>query len=227
MSAQINLYHPRFLKQRELLSLGNVVIAALATYALLAALGGWAWQHASARRDAAGAVEAQLTAAKEQVDAATQAAAVRKPNSQLVADAERAETMLRRRGDTVRLLESGAIGTSGGFTEYMRGFARQVPEGLWLKGFTIGAGGDDMEIRGSIVNPSALPDFIRRLGTEKAFQGRGFAALTMNRTGPAAAVRPGAQGVVPAAVVAPTPAQPAPVDFLLTGKLVEAGEVRQ
>ena len=33
MSAQINLYHPRFLKQRELLTLANVLLAAAAAAA--------------------------------------------------------------------------------------------------------------------------------------------------------------------------------------------------
>ena len=35
MSAQINLYHPRFLKQRDLLTLGNLAIAVVVLYALL------------------------------------------------------------------------------------------------------------------------------------------------------------------------------------------------
>ena len=36
MSAQINLYHPRFLKQPDPLTLGNVAIAAIVLYAVLA-----------------------------------------------------------------------------------------------------------------------------------------------------------------------------------------------
>jgi hypothetical protein len=38
MSAQINLFHPRFLKQRDLLTLGNVALAAVALYTALAAV---------------------------------------------------------------------------------------------------------------------------------------------------------------------------------------------
>jgi hypothetical protein len=224
MSAQINLYHPRFLKQRDLLTLGNVVLVAVAFYTVLAAVGGWAWQQAASRKEAGVATEVQLQSTKQQVEAATKAAAVRKPSPQLIAEAERAEGMLRRRGEIVRLLEGGAIGSTDGFAEYLRGFARQAPQGLWLTGFTISSGGSDMEIRGSMLNPAALPDYIRRLGTEKAFQGRNFAALTMNRADPPAAVRPVAQGA--AAVPAPTSA-PRPIDFVLMPKLVETKEARQ
>ena len=231
MSAQINLYHPRFLKQRDPLALRNVALAAAALYAVLVALGGWAWQDAAAQQAAAAAAEAQLKSAKDQVEAETRAAAIRKPSPQLIADLESAEALLRRRGEIAHLLESGAIGNTGGFSDYLRGFARQTPEGLWLTGFTIGAGGNDMEIRGSMLNPAALPDYIHRLGAEKAFQGRNFAALTMNRPDPAPVVRSAAQG----AAAAPAPTQgipqsvtPAPrsIDFVLMPKLVETKETR-
>lgn len=224
MSAQINLYHPRFLKQHDLLTLGNVALAAVACYTLLAAVGGWAWQEAASRKQAAVAAEAQLQSAKQQVEAATKSAALRKPNPQLIAEAENTESMLRRRDEIARLLEGGAVGSAGGFAEYMRGLGRQVPQGLWLTGFTIGSGGNDMEIRGSMLNSAALPDYIRRLGTEKAFQGRTFAALTMNRTVPPVAVGTLAQGV--AVVSAPT-SGPHPIDFVLMPKLVEAKEAKQ
>jgi hypothetical protein len=240
VSAQINLYHPRFLKQRELLTLGNVALAAAVLYVVLAAAGGWAWQESAARKEAAAAAEAQLKSAKEQVAVATKAAAARKPSAQLIAELDSAETSVRRRGDIARLLESGAIGSTGGFSDYLRGFARQAPEGLWLTGFTIGAGGNDMEIRGSMLNPATLPDYIRRLGTEKAFQGRNFAALTMNRADATPAAQP--TGAVATAVTAVTPAPsardtapgsaggitlaPRPIDFILMPKLVEAKETK-
>lgn len=223
MSAQINLYHPRFLKQRDLLTLGNLALAAAALYAVLALGAGWAWQTAATRKEAAAVAEVQLNSVKEQVAAATTAAAVRKPSPQVLAELDNAEGMLRRRGEIARLLESGAIGSTGGFAEYLRGFARQVPQGLWLTGFTIGAGGNDMEIRGSLLNPAALPDYIRRLGTEKAFQGRSFAALTMNRADPPAA--PSAVKAVAVPVVSAS--SPLPIDFVLMPKRVEQKDVRQ
>ncbi|MDP2809824.1 MAG: PilN domain-containing protein [Rhodocyclaceae bacterium] len=233
MSAQINLYHPRFLKQRDLLALGNVALAAVALYTVLVAVGGWAWYDAATRKEAANAAEAQLKLAREQMDAATKAAAIRKPSPQLTAEVDNAEGLLRRRGEIASLLESGAIGSTGGFADYLRGFARQAPEGLWLTGFKIGSGGNDMEISGSMLNSAALPDYIRRLGAEKAFQGRNFAALTMNRVDPAPAVRPVGQGAampplvpVSASGVAPALA-PRPIDFVLMPRPAEAKEARQ
>ena len=224
MSAQINLYHPRFLKPREVITLGNLALAAAALYAVLALAGGWAWQQAATRRAAASAVEGQLKAVKEQVEAATKAAGVRKPSPQLIAELEGVEGTLRRRIEIAQLLESGAVGSTGGFADHLRGFARQAPEGLWLRGFTIGAGGNDMEISGSMLNPAALPDYIRRLGTERAFQGRSFAALTLNRADPPATIVPAGKTI--AMPPAPT-SDPRPIDFVLMPKRVEQKEMRQ
>jgi hypothetical protein len=224
MSAQINLYHTRFLKQRELLTLGNVALAAAAVYGLLILGSSWAWQNATTQRESAAAAEAQLKLTKDQVDAATKAAATRKPSPQLAAELENAESTLRRRTEIAGLLESGAVGSTGGFSEYMRGFARQAHDGLWLTGFTIGSGGNDMEIRGSMLNPAALPDYIRRLGAEKAFQGRNFAALSMNRGELASGAGPAAAAAA-AAPAAPAQAAVArPIDFvLLPSKATDAG----
>lgn len=224
MSAQINLYHPRFLKQRDLLSLGNVVLAAGALYAVLALAGAWAVHNAATRQEAAAVAAAQLKSAKEQVESETRAAAMRKPSPQLIAELESTEGVLRRRGEIAGLLESGAIGSTGGFAEYLRSFSRQASESLWLTGFSIGSGGNDIEIRGSMLNPAALPDYIRRMGAEKAFQGRNFSSLTMSRTDAAPGGRPGGQG--DAVAPAPTPAQ-RPIDFVLTPRRGDAREARQ
>lgn len=220
MSAQINLYHPRFLRQRDPLSLGNLVIATAVLYAALALAGGWASREAARRGQSALAVDSQLKAAKAQMTVETEAAKARKPSPQVLAELERTEALLRRRSEIAQLLESGIIGSTGGFAGYLRGFARQAPEGLWLTSFNIGAGGSDMEIRGSLLNPAALPEYIRRLGTEPAFQGRNFASLSMEREAPPVPARPAAAGT---AAVAPAPTSlPRAIDFVLLPKRVEA-----
>ncbi len=221
MSTQINLYHPRFLKSRERLTLSNVALMAGLVYAGVGLGAGWAWQHAAERKEAAAAAEAQVADTRARVDAAAKAAEARKPSAQLIADIESAEATLRRRAEIAQQLESGSVGSSRGFSDYLRGFARQAQDGLWLTGFFIGAGGSDIEIRGRMQNAGALPEYIRRLGGEAVFQGRNFSALNMTRAEPP----PGA------AAAAPTGAAPVagrePIEFVLVpSKPVEAKESR-
>jgi hypothetical protein len=70
MSAQINLYHPRFLKTHDWLTLGNVLAVAVACYLLLMAAGGWAAREAAERGAITAASEAQLAAVMAEVTAA-------------------------------------------------------------------------------------------------------------------------------------------------------------
>lgn len=218
MSAQINLYHPRFLKQHDPLSLGNVVIAGIVLCAVLALASGWIGMNAAQRKDAAAIVEAQLNNVTDQVTAETAAAENRKPDPRLIAELQSIESLLERRDHIALLLESGSIGSPGGFAEYLRGFGRQAPEGLWLTGFTIDSGGNDMEIRGSMLAAVALPEYIRRLGAEKSFQGRSFASLTMTRAEPPVAAT---ENLV---AVSPAPISAQPIDFVLMPKLVDKKE---
>lgn len=216
MSAQINLYHPRFLKKRELLTLTNVVAASSTILVLLLLGGAWAARHLAEKQADATAASTEYKVVKDRFDAVAKAAGERKPSPLLESDIVNAELLLKRREEIVGLLESGAVGNSVGFAEYFRGFSRQAPEGLWLTGFVIGAGGNEMEIHGRMLNSAALPGYIKRLGAEKAFQGRNFAALTLDR--------PDAKPVATSAAVPPAPTSgPAKyIDFILTPKLPDS-----
>ena len=181
----------------------------LGFYLLLAAVASWMWADASRRQAQAVAVDAQLKEVKAQVAAEMQAAAARKPSTQLLAEVDTVEILLRRRESILRLLEGGVIGTTTGFAEHFRALARQTPDGLWLTGFSIAAGGSDIRISGSTLHAVAVPDYIGRLGREKAFQGKNFAALTMQRT--AAPATPTGAGVPPAPTSANAASQAAPL----------------
>lgn len=218
MAGQINLYNARYLKRRELLTLANVFIAAGLIVVALAGASALAWRTGAARQAEAAVAEATLQQLREQLEVEARAAGNRRPSPQLAAEVARFEALLQRRERILKLLDSGAVGNTSGFSEFLRGLARQAPEGLWLTGFSIAAGGADMEIRGRMLDGAALPEFIRRLGTEKAFQGRSFAALTVTRPDmPQAVPAAAAGGALPAPAAAPRH-----VDFILTPRLEQS-----
>ena len=88
------------------------------------------------------------------------------------------------REEVIKALDSGAFGRSTGFSSFMVGFARQARPDLWLTGFRIAAGGDEIEIRGRMLDPTGLPDYVQKLNAVPVFQGRRFAALEMRRVSP-------------------------------------------
>jgi len=211
MSQQINLYDPALLRQREWLSAANLAAVALA---LVVAMGGWgAWA-----RTQLGVLEAesrmvapQVKSLQDQVVAFGKQLAEAKPDPRLTAELAATRALLALRGEIVAALKKGFGAESAGFAEYMRGFARQTLSGLWLTGFSLGEGGADMEIRGRMIDPALLPEYIRRLNSEKAFQGRAFAALKISA--PAAnATATGQAAATPPAAAAPA----AYLEFVLT-----------
>lgn len=221
MSQQINLLNPAFRKTRDWLTAAPIAIAAGVLLASLAAAAVLTATKADSLQRTADQQAASLKSAQERLTTLSKAAAEGKPNPQLATDLANARAMLKGREDVMKILEGGTLGNIGGFAEYLRGFARQSPNGLWLTGFTIGAGGNEMEIRGRMFDPSVLPEYIRRLNSEQVFQGRSFSALTIKRPDEQQDRRNDAVPVTPAAgakssspAATPVP-QPGFVEFVL------------
>lgn len=211
MSQQINLFDAALLRQRDLLTIANLAALALA---LLVAVGGWgavARSQLAAADAEAKSLAPQVKALQDQIVVVGKQLADVKPDTRLEAELAAARTLLVLRSDIVAALKKGLGEDSASFAEYLRGFARQTVSGLWLTGFVIGEGGA-MEIRGRMTDPALLPEYIRRLNSEKAFQGRAFAALKVS-VGKAVADAPAA-GQAPAA--APATAAAPYHEFVLT-----------
>ena len=181
MTQQINLLNPALRRRRDWLTATPLALVCVTLLALVVVGYGAARVQADGREREAERLSAQLKAAQARLVETAKAVAARKPNALLLADLANARAQLQARQGLMTVLASGAIGNTSGFSAYLRGFARQVPSGLWLTGFTIDAGGSAMEIRGRMLDPAALPEYIRRLNAEPAFQGRSFATLSIRR----------------------------------------------
>lgn len=207
MTQQINLFNPALRKRRDLLTAGNAAAGCAIVLVLLVSFVIFAAQRADQLAGEARDIEARLKNDQAQFAALSKQLAELKPDARIAADLAQAEQMLAARKEIIGTLQSGAIGRTEGFSEYMRAFARQSVNGLWLTGFTISAGGSEMEIRGRTLSPEFVPAYIRRLNSEKALNGRSFAALDMRTP----VEDPATRQAVPdaAARVAADPAKPA------------------
>ena len=210
MSQQINLLTPSLRKPRHWLTATPLAVALVTLLALVAGAYYPARVQADDREREAASQASQLKAEQARLVETSKTIAAYKPNVQLAADLAKAREQLQDRQAIMAILGGGAIGNNRGFAGYLRGFARQVPSGLWLTGFTIGPGGSEMEIRGRMLDPATLPEYIRRLNSEPAFQGRSFAALDIQRPDGKSSAKSAAVSSVG------SPAAPPPyVDFVL------------
>ncbi len=197
MSQQINLFNPLFRKKGFSPTSANAMLYGVGAAVGLAALYG-VYQDYRTRNVARSAQEVaqqhgEVTALREKLAAQL---ALQKPNAELATELIHLEARLRGRQDVVDALNSGAIGTTGGFSEYMRAFSRQTVNGLWLTGFDISSAGNEFTIQGRTLSADLLPSYLKRLKSEKALQGRQFAALRISQPKP----EPAAPGAPPALV---------------------------
>lgn len=199
MSQQINLFNPAFEKQKHhfsarsmLCSLGVIVLVAM----------GLNWYG----QQRIGALEQQVALSKAALEVRearrTQVAAQFAPRVKdpLIAQAlVQAEAERQALHEAEGFLASGEIGTTQGYAEYFRAFARSRVDGLWLTGVNVVGAGKQISLQGKVAQPALVPKYIAALGKERILNGKSFAALEIGQqpaTAPSAPV---------AAVAAPAP----------------------
>lgn len=222
MSQQINLYEPRLRPRHELATGRNVGVVTLLLVVLMTALAVWTGTGAARRESEAAALQKQLVGEQERLAATVKVLAERKVSPALAAELDAAKAQLAARQEVTAVLDSGRFGNTEGFAAVMTGFARQTRADLWLTGFRVTMGGDEIEIRGRALDPATLPLYMQSLSGEPVFQGRRFAALEMQDVEPEEVPRDNPAGAAQAANVEAAPVQRLPrfVEFVLRSENV-------
>lgn len=194
MSQQINLFNPVFLKQEKYFSaltmaqaLGLILAGSIAFY-------GFAAYRTNLLSKQVIEMGKRLAIEEARFASASAKLGPRQKSKQVESEVTIAEDQLRSRREVMEILQSGKLGNTEGFSDYMRAFSRQIMNGLWLTGFTVDANGSDMTITGRTLQPELVPAYIRRLSQESIMQGKAFAVLEMHQPIAAPAKGTDAQG---------------------------------
>lgn len=179
MSQQINLFNPIFLKQKKYFSavtmlqaLGLIVIGIAGVYV-------FSFYQVKSLAEQANQIAGQHKDAQDQLTKVSAQFSVKQSDS-IQDEIQKLEAKVMVRQNLVRDLQGGALGNMKGYSEYMRAFARQAVNGLWLVGFSIVGSGNDMTIKGRVLSPDLLPTYILKLNHEPSMRGRSFSALEMS-----------------------------------------------
>lgn len=177
MTQQINLYEARLRPRHEWATSRHVGVATGAVLVLMVSFALGARVTAERQLEAASALQQQLVDSQGKLSALNKAAGQNSISPSIAADLDIARAMLAARKEVITVLESGKLGNTSGFSSLLTGFARQAQNGLWLTGIAISAGGDEIEIRGRLLDSARLPAYVQLLSQEPVFRGRRFAAL--------------------------------------------------
>lgn len=202
MSQQINLYNPAFASRGGGLDAVAMVWSLGAAVLLLGAIYGYAAIGVAALEDQVRFTATQLQKEQGRLEEIAKSVSSKKKSPELEAEIIRVEAQVGARQRIMDTLRSGAFGNTDGYSEYLRAFARQIVEGLWLTGFSIVGAGAEMAIHGKALQPDIVPAYLRRLNGEHSMQGRAFAGMRIRAPMPAAAElgektgKPASQAVV-------------------------------
>ncbi|WP_153108773.1 PilN domain-containing protein [Propionivibrio limicola] len=186
MSQDINLYEERLRPRRDLATARNLGVAALVTLVAVSGLAAWSGHTATQKTAAAAALQKQLAAEQEKLVAQSRLVSERRVSPALAAELDKARATLAGRTEVMSVLESGQLGNTSGFSRFFSGFARQASLDIWLTGFRMTRGGEEIEIRGRMFDPARLPTYVQGLSGDPVFQGRRFASLDMQGIEPEA-----------------------------------------
>lgn len=178
MSQQINLYNPQFLGTQRYFSAVTMVQAlGLVLLGIIAFYGFAVWKDRDLARRAVESSRAyQLQ--KQQFAKASADLNPERLEAQIDQDLKAAEAAI-----ALRRVLLGEIQSSGTFaySEYLRAFARQTVQGLWLTSIQIGEAGVQLNLSGRALQADLVPVFISRLKRESVLQGRPLEALAITR----------------------------------------------
>lgn len=172
MSQQINLYNPLFLKKEKLFStramaqaLGLVAIGLVGIYAYSAMQAREAARLAQQYADQVAVQRAQLAKLTAQVGDNVR-------SKTLESEVSRLEAAVKSRQGLIDTLTTGQLGNSEGISRYFAAFGRQATPGVWLTGFVVDDGGNDLRVSGRVLHPDLVPVYLRALNQEAVMRGR-------------------------------------------------------
>jgi hypothetical protein len=181
VTQHINLYNAAFETRRELLSLQGTV-AVWAAVVLVLALGALIGQlRVTALSSELQKEETARIAAQAEMGRLSAQLSERRRDTALIGEAERLQNEIAGRREVMETLRGGVIGNTDGFSEYLRAFARQSLEGLWLTGLSLAGAGQDVVLQGRSLRPELVPGYVQRLNREQVMKGHVFSELQMQR----------------------------------------------
>lgn len=179
MSQQINLFNPRFQRQKNYFST-EVLASALGGLLLVVVVSGLVVSRQTAALNAEAAqVKADLSAREARKTSIVAAFVPRRKSDTLQQDVDLAGVQLRNLRQVAGLLEQGKPSEKPGYSAYFQALARKHVDGLWLTGVTIHGDGDAIGLQGRALKAGLLPGYLDGLAGEAVLRGKSFGRLEM------------------------------------------------
>ncbi|WP_338761257.1 MSHA biogenesis protein MshA [Massilia sp. METH4] len=222
MSQQINLFNPRFRKEKRYLTAPALAIAVGVALAGSVAVAVTATGRVAALEDEAAALAVELKEAEARKATVLAGLVPRQKDAAVERDVASAEREQRALRGVTEILEQNRVGDPRGYSAYFQALARARVNGLWLTGIDIGGANADVGLSGRALRAELLPGYLNGLAREPALRGKAFERVEIARPD-AEEGRPGrpasaATKEPPAEGTGAAPAPPPWVEFTLQAR---------
>jgi Tfp pilus assembly protein PilN len=181
MSQQINLYNCSLLKRKSVLSATNLLIVFGLSIAILATASVVLRMRTAAMQKSAAQSSLQLKELTDQAAISRKAHSTKLKSPVLEQELRTIDALMLRRHQIAQILQNSEFGNTDGYSAYLTAFARQIPENLWLTGFSIEGAGYDLVLSGRTLLGELVPQYVSQLKQEKIMQGKSFSTLQLER----------------------------------------------
>jgi hypothetical protein len=183
MSQHINLFDPRFRRQKPHFSAVTVGLALIAVAVLALFIRElYAYQNRTLEAQLA-ETDRHVMQLRAQMIRLGQDFGGQARSGALGDELARVEVQLRARRALLEGIQGGANADVEGFSPYLTALARQTMQGVWLTGVDIGAGSGQLVLKGRALESDLVPLYIQRLNREPLFKGRAVRELRLAAKG--------------------------------------------
>lgn len=180
-AGSVNLYAEELRPRRELLQASMVLPLLMVAVIAIGLAVGFAHFRGAELDDRHAQLQRQSDQLQSSVDTLSGRVSARRPDPELEAALTETNRTILRRQRLLESVESLAAGETPGFSDQMSALARQVPDGLWLTGFTLQTESGQITLSGGTRQASSVPTLLENLGAEPSFAGRTFGAFELER----------------------------------------------
>ncbi len=181
MSQQVNLYHPIFRKQEKKFSARTLLQASAIVLVGIALMYVYALLQVRALRAQAVQVDNQYKAETLQLTDVSRQLAARQVNPRFEREVQRLQGQIVAVQRIREIAKHDYFSGAAGYSNYFIAFARQSMSGLWLTGFTVTGAGEQLSLEGRTESPELVPQYLRKLSSEKLLAGTEFEVFHMTR----------------------------------------------
>ena len=180
MSQQINLYNPVFLKQEKLFSAVTMAQALAVIAVAVLAFAAYSTYQLTRVSNEAQAAAVQLQIAQEDLVKMVDRTKPVPVNKTFEEDISKAESRLQASRQILGFVQNGDLSGGKAYSGFLRAFADNAMHGVWLTGFTLGDGGNEIEINGRALQPAQVTGYLNALKKEGAFAGKSFGSMVLH-----------------------------------------------